>query len=63
MFGLSSHYLWDAGSVIVDNKTNRRVSTQAAYDVKGTDFINSVKTIITLWLGFLIIGQEFLSLF
>lgn len=42
-FGLSSHYLWDAGSVIVDNKTNRRVSTQAAYDVKGTDFINSVK--------------------
>ncbi|MEZ7504490.1 M1 family metallopeptidase [Flavobacterium sp. Arc2] len=42
-FGLSNHYLWDAGSVIVDNKTNRRVSTQAAYDVKGTDFINSVK--------------------
>jgi hypothetical protein len=42
-FGLSSHYLWDAGSVIVDNKTNRRVSTQAAYDVKGTDFTNSVK--------------------
>lgn len=42
-FGLSSSYLWDAGSVIVDNKTNRRVSTQAAYDVKGTDFINSVK--------------------
>jgi hypothetical protein len=41
----------DAGSVIVDNKTNRRVSTQAAYD-EGTDFINSVKTIITLWLGF-----------
>jgi hypothetical protein len=42
-FGLSNHYLWDAGSVVVDNKTNRRVSTQAAYDVKGTDFINSVK--------------------
>ena len=42
-FGLSNHYLWDAGSVIVDNKTNRRVSTQAAYDVKGTDFIKSVK--------------------
>ncbi|MEZ7497747.1 M1 family metallopeptidase [Flavobacterium sp. Arc3] len=42
-FGLSNHYLWDSGSVIVDNKTNRRVSTQAAYDVKGTDFINSVK--------------------
>jgi len=42
-FGLSNHYLWDAGSVVVNNKTNRRVSTQAAYDVKGTDFINSVK--------------------
>ncbi|MFA6276055.1 MAG: M1 family metallopeptidase [Pedobacter sp.] len=42
-FGLSSTYLWDAGSVIVDNKTKRRVSTQAAYDVKGTDFVNSVK--------------------
>jgi hypothetical protein len=42
-FGLSNHYLWDAGSVEVDTKTNRRVSTQAAYDIKGTDFINSVK--------------------
>lgn len=42
-FGLSNHYLWDAGSVIVDSKTNRRTSTQAAYDVKGTDFVNSVK--------------------
>ncbi|PKB17973.1 M1 family metallopeptidase [Flavobacterium sp. 5] len=42
-FGLSNHYLWDAGSVIVDSKTKRRTSTQAAYDVKGTDFINSVK--------------------
>ncbi|KQB99573.1 M1 family metallopeptidase [Pedobacter sp. Hv1] len=42
-FGLSSTYLWDASSVVVDNKTNRRVSTQAAYDVTGTDFINSVK--------------------
>ena len=42
-FGISNHYLWDAGSVVVDSKTNRRVSTQAAYDIKGTDFINSVK--------------------
>lgn len=42
-FALSSTYIWDAGSVIVDKKTNRRVSTQAAYDVKGTDFIKSVK--------------------
>jgi len=42
-FALSNHYLWDAGSVIVDTKNNRRTSTQAAYDIKGTDFINSVK--------------------
>lgn len=43
-FALSNHYVWDAGSVIVDAKSNRRASTQAAYDlVKGTDFINSVK--------------------
>ncbi len=42
-FALSSSYIWDAGSVIVDGKTNRRASTQAAYDIKGTDFINSVK--------------------
>lgn len=42
-FGLSDHYLWDASSVVVDKKTNRRVSVQAAYNVKGTDFVNSVK--------------------
>ncbi|MFH7017621.1 M1 family metallopeptidase [Flavobacterium sp. FlaQc-47] len=42
-FGLSDHYLWDASSVIVDKKTNRRASVQAAYDSKGTDFVNSVK--------------------
>ncbi|OXG08466.1 hypothetical protein BC749_104136 [Flavobacterium araucananum] len=42
-FGLSDHYLWDAGSVIVDKKTKRRASVQAAYDIKGTDFVNSIK--------------------
>ncbi|KFF04222.1 M1 family metallopeptidase [Flavobacterium reichenbachii] len=42
-FGLSDHYLWDASSVIVDKKTKRRASVQAAYDIKGTDFVNSVK--------------------
>ncbi|MET3025547.1 M1 family metallopeptidase [Flavobacterium sp. UW10123] len=42
-FGLSDHYLWDASSVVVDKKTNRRVSVQAAYDIKGADFVNSVK--------------------
>ncbi|WP_286970001.1 M1 family metallopeptidase [Flavobacterium sp. UBA4854] len=42
-FGLSDHYLWDASSVVVDKKTNRRASIQAAYNVKGTDFVHSVK--------------------
>jgi len=42
-FGLSDHYLWDASSVVVDKKTNRRASVQAAYNVTGTDFVNSVK--------------------
>ena len=42
-FGLSSHYLWDASSVVVDQKTNRRASVQAAYDAEGTDFLASVK--------------------
>jgi hypothetical protein len=41
--GLSNHYIWDAGSVIVDNKTGRRSSMQAAYSVKGTDFKQSVQ--------------------
>ncbi len=29
--GVSDHYDWDAGSVIVDNKTGRRTSAQAAF--------------------------------
>ena len=37
-FSLSNHYLWDAGSVIVDVKTNRRASVQSAYDAKAKDF-------------------------
>ncbi len=35
---VSDHYNWDAGSVVVDPKTNRRASVQAAYDEKSTDF-------------------------
>lgn len=42
-FALSDHYLWDASSVLVDKKANRRASVQAAYDIKGTDFVNSIK--------------------
>ena len=35
---ISDHYNWDAGSVVVDNKTGRRASVQAAYDEKSADF-------------------------
>lgn len=43
-FALSNHYVWDGASVIVDKKTNRRASAQAAYNpTTGTDFVNSVK--------------------
>ncbi|WP_423146394.1 M1 family metallopeptidase [Rubrolithibacter danxiaensis] len=41
-FALSNHYLWDASSVVVDSKTKRRASTQAAYDEKAKDFTGSV---------------------
>jgi hypothetical protein len=41
--GISDHYLWDAGSVVVDTKTGRRSSMQAAYSEKGTDFKQSVQ--------------------
>ena len=43
-FALSNHYVWDAASVVVDKKTNRRASAQAAYNATtGKDFVNSVK--------------------
>jgi hypothetical protein len=43
-FALSNHYVWDGASVIVDKKTNRRASAQAAYNpTTGKDFVNSVK--------------------
>lgn len=41
-FGTSSHYVWDAASVVVDSATRRRTSVQAAYDVTATDFHHSV---------------------
>lgn len=37
-FGLSDHFVWDAGSVIVDNKTKRRVSVQASYNDTAKDY-------------------------
>ena len=36
--GLSDHYVWDAGSVVVDPATDRRVSVHAAYAAEFADF-------------------------
>jgi hypothetical protein len=41
--GISDHYDWDAASVVVDNKTNRRTSMQAAFADSATDFHHSVQ--------------------
>jgi len=40
---VSDHYDWDAGSVIVDDKTGRRTSMQAAFPDASIDFHQSVK--------------------
>jgi len=40
---VSDHYLWDAGSVVVDKTSNRRASVQAAYDEKSKDFEKMVE--------------------
>ncbi len=37
-FALSNHYVWDAGSVVVDAIPGRRVSMQAAYKEGSADF-------------------------
>jgi hypothetical protein len=41
--GISDHYDWDAASVVVDNKTQRRTSMQAAYNDTAQDFHHSVQ--------------------
>ena len=41
--GISNHYDWDAGSVVVDDKTQRRVSMQAAFPDASEDFHHSVQ--------------------
>ena len=46
-FGVSDHYIWDAGSVVVDRKTGRRASAQAAYDEGAKNFPNMVNYIKT----------------
>lgn len=41
-FGLSDHFVWDAGSVVVDDATQRRAGVQAAYNDTAVDFRNMV---------------------
>jgi len=41
--GISDHYDWDAASVIVDEKTGRRVSMQADFADSSQDFHHSVQ--------------------
>ena len=41
--GLSDHYVWDASSVVVDEKTNRRASMQAAFNDTAKDFHHAVE--------------------
>ncbi|HVU95737.1 MAG TPA: M1 family metallopeptidase [Puia sp.] len=41
--GVSDHYDWDAGSVVVDDKTQRRASMQAAFNDSAQDFHHSVQ--------------------
>ncbi|MEJ2678644.1 MAG: M1 family metallopeptidase [Gemmatimonadota bacterium] len=43
VFGLSDHYDWDAASVVVDPKTKRRASVQAAYNDTAADFRHMVR--------------------
>ena len=42
-FGLSDHFVWDAGSVIVDDATQRRASVQAAYNDTAKDYQKMVE--------------------
>jgi hypothetical protein len=42
-FAVSDHYVWDAASVVVDPKTNRRASVQSAYNDTAKDFHSYTK--------------------
>jgi Peptidase family M1 domain len=42
-YNLSDHYVWDAGSVVVDDATHRRASVQAAYNDTAADFHHMVQ--------------------
>jgi hypothetical protein len=57
-FGVSKNYVWDASSILVDAKTNRRTSVQSAYNDTAKDFHNytrwsqhSLKYFSTVWPG------------
>ena len=57
-WGASKNYVWDAASVIVDAKTNRRASVQSAYNDTAKDFHHytewsqqSLKYFSTEWPG------------
>lgn len=41
--GLSDHFSWDAGSVVVDPSTGRRASVQAAYNDTARDYHHMVR--------------------
>jgi len=41
-FGTSKNYVWDAASVVVDPKTGRRASVQAAFNDTAADFHHNV---------------------
>jgi hypothetical protein len=41
--GLSDHYVWDGSSLVVDQKTGRRASMQAAYNDTAKDFHHMVR--------------------
>ena len=51
-FGTSDHYLWDAGSVVIDAKKNERVLINAAYKKESKAFVEvadlAKKTLISL---------------
>ncbi|MBS1792276.1 MAG: M1 family metallopeptidase [Acidobacteria bacterium] len=40
---VSDHFVWDAGSVVVDRAANRRASVQAVYDKESKDFERMVE--------------------
>ncbi len=57
-FAVSKNYVWDAASVLVDAKNNRRASVQSAYNDTAKDFHhytkwsqNSLKYFSTKWPG------------